>query len=116
MNKAAKQKVIEDEDSQDFGLILTELEKQHLSDLAHSCIFIETKKEHSTLEMIEIIREFGSIKVIKEVLKGFWCIFNDISNDQTIQKVMSQIQKKHARLFASVKSHKEVSKYYLANR
>lgn len=76
--------MIDDEASQDFGLILTELEKKHLADLAHSCIFIETKKELSTLEVIEMIRDFGSIRVIKEVSMGFWCIFNDISNEQTI--------------------------------
>ena len=70
-----------------YGLILTERERNHISVLEQSCIFIEMKnlslgneRELTTLDMILLLKDFGHVKVTREHSHGFWCIFLDALN------------------------------------
>ena len=65
--------------------------------------------------MIGLLKDFGYVKVTKEHSHGFWCNFSEILNEMTISEVISQVIKKHSKVLSSVRSYKEVSKYYLAN-
>lgn len=74
---------------QEFCQLLNEREKEYLSQLALTCIFIETKIEGVTVQDLTcILRDFGDPKIIKEHETGFWCNFSDISSEQTIHKIM----------------------------
>ena len=53
--------------------------------------------------------------MLQEHETGFWCSFSDITNEASITKIIAQIRKKHSKVFSSVKSHKDVSTYYLTN-
>lgn len=78
-------------------------------------MFIETKRELFSVQVAELLREFGYIRVLQEHETGFWCSFSDITNEASITKIIAQIRKKHGKVFSSVKSHKDVSTYYLTN-
>ena len=99
-----------------YGLHLTEREKEHLAELRSTTLFIESKNDLTVYEMVELLREYGYIRVIKEHETGFWCSFSDITNEEAITKLRSLLKKKHAKVFRSVRSHKDVSTYYLANQ
>ena len=98
-----------------YGLYLTEREKEHLAELSYSTVFIETKREITTFEVVNLLREYGYIRVLKEHETGFWCSFSDITNEASITKTIAQIRKKHSKVFSSVKSHRDTSTYYLTN-
>ena len=77
-----------DDEAQLFGLILTPREKEHIADLGLTCMYIETKKAITSFDMVEMLREYGFIRVMKEHETGFWCSFSDISNEDSIQKLI----------------------------
>lgn len=106
----------EEDSAQLYGLHLTAREVEHLAELRHSTIFIETKSELTSFDMVETLREHGYIRVVKEHETGFWCSFSDITNEESIVKLVATLKKKHGKLFSSVCSHKDVSTYYLANQ
>ena len=60
-----------------------------MAELETSCLFIETKKESTTQEMTDKLREYGYVRVVKEHAQGFWCNFSDLSNEMTIDKVIT---------------------------
>jgi len=70
-------------------LILTEREKQHLTEMERSCVFLETRKEMSTFDVIDLMREFGNVRVSKISPDGFWCQFVDIAADETAKSLIS---------------------------
>ena len=76
-------------ETEKYGLYLTKREKDHLAELETSCLYIETKKESTTQEMTDKLREYGYVRIVKENSKSFWCIFSDISNEMTIEKVIT---------------------------
>ena len=109
------QKVMNDSEAQEFGLILTDAERAHLQELERSCIFIETKKEMSTFDLIELLRVFGCVKIVKIRPTGFWCNFVDIEPEESVKTFMHQIEAQNPKVVSCVKGHKQVSTYYLAN-
>ena len=79
-------------------------------------MFIEMKKEGiTTYEIIDLLREWCTPHVVQESLTSFWVRFSDILGEQTTLKVTNAARKKHAKVINSIKSYKEVSKYYSAN-
>lgn len=65
--------------------------------------------------MVLLLKEFGFVRVTKEHATGFWCNFTDILNEMTIEDIISQIKARHSSVVATVRSYREVSKYYKAN-
>ena len=84
--------------------------------MERSTIWLQTKKSVSLLEVINIMREFGNVRISKVEPDCFWCQFVDIASDETIKSLMNQVLSKHSKFFASVRGHKEISTYYLANQ
>jgi hypothetical protein len=71
------------------GLILTQKEKDHLVALERSCVYIETKSEMNLHELCDVLREYGTIKIIKEHSTGYWAQLLDMEDELTIKKFMS---------------------------
>ena len=79
---------------------------------------METKRDDATThELISILQEYGSVRVIK-IKKDpthFWAVFSEITHDKPIDWVIMQAMKKHGKVFAFIKGHREVSTYYRDN-
>ena len=97
--KAATTLEPSDAAAQLYGLYLTEREKEHLNELSHSTIFIRTKSQITVFEVVERLREYGFIRVMKEHETAFWCTFSDITNEDSIAKTIASIRKKHGKVF-----------------
>ena len=70
-----------------------------------------------TLEVVEVMREYGNVRISKIRANGFWCIFVDLAQDEMVEDLIGQVRAGNAEtgVFTSIRGHREVSTYYLAN-
>ena len=70
------------------GLDLAQHEKEWLADLEQSCIQLETSVPMTAIQVMEIMRDFGNIRINRIAANGFWCNFIELAEGEVVDDLI----------------------------